>query len=186
VLLSVYERVERIRMSFVVMLRNLSLGLTITVLLPLAVYWGRAVVDFKPVLDVDVQMPKSVNIEQMNLAERADYDAQMKSYNLAYDAARKVYEQKRDLYDRNSFFIYGIIGCMVIIVGSFLSNMFLGIGFIFSGIILLIMGTLSYWNQMEALIKFLLLFVALVLIIIVSYKIERNSTIERNNAGGGA
>ena len=82
----------------------------------------------------------------------------------------KEFNDEQEKYNRNVFFIIAPIGLFALIVGLFLTYDVIGTGLMFSGILLIIYGTIIYFSEMSKWLRVLVVFIELVLLIIVSLK----------------
>ena len=82
----------------------------------------------------------------------------------------KYFNEARDIYNRNLFYINAPIGLIAIVVGLFLSYEVIGTGFMFSGILLLAYATMRYFSDMSKIFRVVVIFIELVLLIMISIK----------------
>lgn len=84
---------------------------------------------------------------------------------LQYDAARVP-------YDRNTFILFSILGLATILVGLGVKSfpMAVGRGLMYGGIVTMFIGTTSYWNAMDDLLRFAVSAVVLAVLVVVGVR----------------
>jgi len=82
--------------------------------------------------------------------------------NLEFNEASKQ-------YNRNIFIIVGIIGLLAIFFGVLWKIEFLGTGFMFGGILLLVYGTARFFGDADKLLRVIIIFAELLIVIWVGY-----------------
>ncbi len=80
------------------------------------------------------------------------------------------YEQDREVYNRNVFFILAPIGLLIIILGIYLTVDYLGAGLMFAGVITMFYATIRYFSDMSKLVRALVILVELLIIMWIAYK----------------
>lgn len=76
-----------------------------------------------------------------------------------------------DLY----FYITAVIGVIAIIIGTIIQNSYLGAGLILGGTICLLYGYIVHWSNISDTFKFISFLIALVVLIIGSFKFMKKS-----------
>jgi len=93
-----------------------------------------------------------------------------RGYCDAYYTCNKEYNDDREVYERNVFFINLIAGLIVIGISFLISVEVVSNGFIGAGVILLVYGTIRNWSNLSAIWRTLMLGVALVVLIWIGYR----------------
>ncbi len=83
---------------------------------------------------------------------------------------QRDYDQAREIYNRNVFYIVTPLGLFAILLGLFIGYEVVGSGAMFGGILLVAYGTMRYFSNMSKLMRVLVIFIELVLLIIISIK----------------
>jgi len=117
----------------------------------------------KPCLEADGQWEKYENFGEENGPKEKGYCRESKECQDAYNLA----ESKQD---KIVFIVAAIIGLIAIIASVFLHKKTVGAGIGAGGVILIIYGTLRYWQHANDLLKFVLLGIALTILVLVGYK----------------
>ena len=73
-------------------------------------------------------------------------------------------------HDKVVFIVAIIVGVLAIITGIILRAEIVGTGTLSGGILLILYGTLRYWQHADEILKFILLGITLVILIWISYK----------------
>ena len=83
----------------------------------------------------------------------------------------KNYEDARKGYERNVFIVWVVLGIVLILLSVFIAHMgAISLGFSLGGVIALIVGTMSYWSDMDAWIRVVVLGVALIALIVLGIR----------------
>ena len=83
----------------------------------------------------------------------------------------KEYRAVREVYDRNVFIILTVLGIISLIAGmTVISVDAVANGFLFGGILSIIIGAIRYWSAMDDYLRFIISGVALALLVWVGYK----------------
>ncbi|MFH1590813.1 MAG: hypothetical protein ABIC95_02705 [archaeon] len=91
--------------------------------------------------------------------------------NPAWEACQQAYDDARELYNRNVFFISIIIGLIVLIIGWVAIKLeSVGSGLMGGGTITVIYGTIRYWGDLSDVFRFLILGLALGVLIYLGYR----------------
>lgn len=78
----------------------------------------------------------------------------------------KQYDDARKGYERNVFMIWVALGIILILLSVFIAHMgAISLGFSLGGVVSLVVGTMSYWSDMDAWIRVIVLGIALVALI---------------------
>ncbi|HLC46580.1 MAG TPA: hypothetical protein VJI75_02455 [Candidatus Nanoarchaeia archaeon] len=128
---------------------------------------------FNPALDQDMQ-----NCSMNRGIPRIKYDERGCSLNMTCDMCQKGFDAAQKSHQRIVFVVAGIIGVIAIIIGAMLFSVeAVGAGLMGGGIVSLIYGNIVYWQNLDNLMKFLILLAALVIVIYVGVIInqQRNS-----------
>lgn len=156
-------------------LKNLALALGIVILLPLTVYYGVQVIKPHPSWEFATQAPARDDFKEHDEWRRAR-DSYDKEYKEAYDSYTK---EKLHVYNWTYFCIAAIIGLVCIVAGVFMNIDFLGLGFIFGGLITLVTAFFHSWGLFNDIIKFFSLLGAIGLLIALAYIL-----LHREKSGG--
>lgn len=83
----------------------------------------------------------------------------------------KNFQTSRELYNRNVFVVLVIAGVFALAVGLFIKTATaVSTGFIFGGVVSLIVGTIRYWSDMQEYLRFIILGIALIILVLVGYR----------------
>ncbi len=83
----------------------------------------------------------------------------------------KEYRAVKDVYERNVFVVLTILGVLSLLVGIYLITVeAVANGFLFGGILSIVIGSMRYWSAMDDYLRFIISGVALVVLIYVGYK----------------
>jgi|GEM_PF-2861062 len=139
-----------------VTIRNVSIGLGILILLPLAVNVG-----------IDLVNPLPDREQFTTTMPKTRYSSKEESVinQEAYDAAIQTYR-------KNYFYISTVFGLASIVIGTFISVPFLGTGFILGGVVCLTFGYVMYWNMIHKAIKFISLLLAIAFLVFMGYRLS--------------
>jgi hypothetical protein len=80
------------------------------------------------------------------------------------------YDNSREIYNRNVFFVSLIIGIIAIVVSVLLSLEFVSAGFMSGGVLLIVYGTIRYWGSLSDVLRTLMLGFALIVLVWIGYK----------------
>ncbi len=83
---------------------------------------------------------------------------------------RGEFDNARDIYERNVFFVNMIIGISVFIVGFFLAIEAVSSGLMGGGVIMIFYGTIRYWGNLSDIWRTLILGISLAILIWLGYK----------------
>ena len=83
---------------------------------------------------------------------------------------QKEFQDATSLYNRNVFFASLVAGGISLIVGFLLAVETVGNGLMVGGIILMIVGTVRYWNDLSNPWKFIILGIVLTILVLLGYK----------------
>jgi hypothetical protein len=101
---------------------------------------------------------------------RFDYDSDGCQVYKECDFCSKDYEEARDVYNRNVFFIFAILSLAIIVAGVYLKTDYIGAGLMFGGVITLFYSTIRYMSSMDKMLRALVILMDLIIIIWISYK----------------
>lgn len=189
---------------FFELLRSIVLGVAITILYPLMVYYVIQVVHPQPKYVYETSSDQLEQLRmQMRRLERSKetilalpgqkdlsvlknieselntLDAQLVSIEQATEQKRKeqdaLYQEQMQPYEKTFFMVSSIAGLLALLIGAFSGIPFLGFGFIMSGVFTLTMGYVSYWGRLHDILKFISLLGAIVLIIAISFYMMRKN-----------
>ena len=83
----------------------------------------------------------------------------------------KEYDEVRKGYERNVFMLWVAFGIVLILLSVFIAHMgAISLGFSLGGVISLIVGAMSYWSDMDAWLRVIVLGIALVALIVLGIK----------------
>lgn len=84
---------------------------------------------------------------------------------------QKEYDEMRKGYERNVFMVWVALGIILILLSVFIAEMgAISLGFSLGGVVSLIVGTMTYWSDMDAWIRVIVLGVALVALIVLGIR----------------
>jgi len=86
------------------------------------------------------------------------------------DYCNKEYQEARNMYNRNLFFLIAPIALLFIIGGLYWKTEVIGTGFMFSGILLLIYATMRYFSDMSKVLRVVVIGIELLLLLFISKK----------------
>jgi len=89
------------------------------------------------------------------------------------DQGRRCYDQYeliRSRHDKIVFIVSLIIGMLLVILGIILKKETASTGILSGGVLLILYGAIRYWTHADKILKFILLGIALVILIWISYK----------------
>lgn len=90
--------------------------------------------------------------------------------DIAYQC-NKDFQVVRDVYNRNVFVILTILGILSLLAGIYIISVdAVTNGFLFGGILSIIIGAIRYWSAMDDYLRFIISGIALILLIWVGYK----------------
>jgi VIT1/CCC1 family predicted Fe2+/Mn2+ transporter len=97
------------------------------------------------------------------------------------DLCNKDYEAANKEYTNVVFIITAIFGIAAIFFGVYYKTEFIGVGFMFSGIILMFIGTMQNFDSLNRFLKPVVLLVELLLVLFIAYKkiLNRDKTTYR-------
>ena len=135
-------------------IRNISIGIAVMLLLPPITFVGTRLIIKEP------SYPSSYDKGE-NYYKSEEYKTELASYQ----------KGKKD-FNKYFFYVSSVVGLMAIIAGAFVVPIpFLGMGFILGGTFCLISGYFFYWDSLNDIFKFISLLVALLILIISSFKL---------------
>ncbi len=156
--------------------------LTIAISLVFVFFVGYGIETFSPSPEYDNFCPDNL-YELKSEKVCLEYGGEWEKYekldqeNLPKEGYCKESEECQNAYslaeskqDKIVFVVTAIIGLIAIITSVFLHKKTVGIGIGAGGVLLIIYGTLRYWQHANNLLKFVLLGVALTILILVGYK----------------
>lgn len=189
---------------FFELLRSVVLGVAVTILYPLMIYYVIQVIHPQPQYTYEgssdqleplkMQMRRLERSKETILAlpgvkdfsvlkniesELNTLDAQLVSIEQASEQKRKeneaAYQDLMKPYERTFFIVSSLAGLLALLLGAFTQIPFLGFGFIMSGVFTLTMGYVSYWGRLHDILKFISLLGAILLIIAISFYMMRRT-----------
>ncbi len=84
-----------------------------------------------------------------------------------------VYKLEQKKFAKYYFYVTTVVGIAAIAAGIVSPLPFLGMGFILGGVFCITAGYFRYWDELNDLIKFISLLIALVLLVVSSFKFIR-------------
>lgn len=85
------------------------------------------------------------------------------------DVCGVEFEDAREIYNRNVFFIITPVGILFIILGIFWSIEFMGTGFMFGGIFSIFYSTARYFGDMSKILRVIVIGIYLLIILLLGY-----------------
>jgi hypothetical protein len=82
----------------------------------------------------------------------------------------KEFDDARQKYNRNIFFILLPLGLLIIILGIYLAVDYLGAGLMFAGLIVMFYATLRYFSDMSKILRAVVILIELLVILWIGYK----------------
>ena len=134
-------------------IRNIAIGIAVIILLPLILHVGVRLV-----------------VNEPSYPKLSGYAHESKEYQIML----QEYDSELKIYTKHYFYIATVVGIIAIIAGLITPIPFLGMGFILGGVACLTHGYVIYWDKIHDLVKFISLLLALILLILSSYKVARN------------
>ncbi len=86
------------------------------------------------------------------------------------DYCNKKFEQASSKYENALFLILAPLGAIAILLGVSYKIDFIGSGFMFSGIILMFLGTVQNFDSLNKFLKVIVIFMELLLVLFIAYK----------------
>ena len=100
-----------------------------------------------------------------------DGTSQPQPYCDPYFTCQKQFEDRDTVYNRNVFIIWVIVGLVSLLAGlQIAASAPVSSGLVFGGVVAFIVGTTTYWRDMDEYLRFIILGLALVLLIYVGYR----------------
>ncbi len=87
-----------------------------------------------------------------------------------YYKCQKEFDAARKPYERNVFVISMVIGILTILVSLFLPLESVSSGFMAGGVIVLIVGVIRYWNDLNEVLRFVILGIVLAILVWIGYR----------------
>jgi hypothetical protein len=140
-------------------MKQVAVFLGITVLLPLAVWYGTGV--FCP-------PPEGYSRHEHEIEEQvreAKDDAEKMKLRDEKEKLTKEREAAERVHYRDMFYVAYPVGILALVVGIFFPVQAVGSGLMFGGLVSLAVGCYSYWDKMGYWMRFISLIVALALVI---------------------
>lgn len=104
-----------------------------------------------------------------------DYDAQGCQVFKECDMCSVNYNDAREKFNRNVFLIAAPLGLIAVIVGLLILLDFIGVGFMFGGILTLIIATGQYFSDMSRQMRFIVILIEFALLLYIAYKKVRKT-----------
>ncbi len=82
-----------------------------------------------------------------------------------FQEEQKVYDNARNIYNRNVFIVLVVLGVISLALGMFLANEILVLGLSWGGVLSLVIASIRYWSQADNLVRVLILGFALAVLI---------------------
>jgi len=101
---------------------------------------------------------------------RFDYETDGCQIYRECDYCSRDYEDQREVYNRNVFFIFAILSLAIIVAGIYLKTDYIGAGLMFGGLITLFYSTIRYISSMSKMLRALVILIDLLVIVWISYK----------------
>lgn len=86
------------------------------------------------------------------------------------DYCNKEYQDVKEKYNRNLFFILAPIGLILVILGLYFKTDYMGAGLMFAGLIVLFYGTIRAFPDLSKLWRSLVILIELIIIMWIGYK----------------
>ncbi len=86
------------------------------------------------------------------------------------DYCNKNFEDAKKPYNRTVFIIHILAGVILILIGIYIKLEFVGTGFIYGGILNLLVGVIRYFSDMSPIIRFITVLIALIIVVYVAFK----------------
>lgn len=103
-----------------------------------------------------------------------DYDNKGCESSLTCDFCQKEYDDANKKYTRTVFIVSGIMGIIAIAVGALIFNIeAIGAGLMGGGVLALIYGNIRYWQNLNNVMKVIILALALVALIYIGILLNR-------------
>lgn len=160
-------------MDFFTHVRLIAVMGVIATLVPTTTYWGFRVIQHEPEGPEHVWEP-SKN-DKMTKEELAAFKEKQKKYE-EYQKKYAEYRVVRERWDRNYFYYNVVVGLIAVSVGMFMPYGSLGTGFLMGGATVLTMGYWIHWTQLDDLIKFISLLLALFLVVFSAIRMLKKQT----------
>jgi len=86
------------------------------------------------------------------------------------DFCNNEYQDAKEKYNRNLFFIIAPIGLILVILGLYFKTDYMGAGLMFAGLIVLFYGTIRAFSDLSKIWRALVILVELIIIMWIGYK----------------
>ncbi|QQR54461.1 hypothetical protein IPG41_04640 [Candidatus Peregrinibacteria bacterium] len=156
-----------------------KLALSLALVLLINVFFNVGLETFYPAPKYDTYCPASlfqVTYETEAACTEAGGDwyaansggAMCDFYKSCYDE----YEKVSQVYNRNAFIVLTSLGVLTLFLGLFIPKIPMAVmnGFLYGGIVSVLIGTMRYWTLMEDYLRFIVSGVALLILIVVGVK----------------
>lgn len=135
-------------------MKDFLIGLTITLMLPFVVYYGA--ISFSPAAGYHNQS-KEAFFQRL--------EATLQGKKLDQSSSEAEYAAGKKTFNKHLFYIAVPAGVLAIVAGLLFSLPGIGSGLMFGGLITLVYGYFTYWEDLPVKIKFISLLVGLILLI---------------------
>lgn len=143
------------KMAMLETVRNASIGIAVMILLPTITYVGTRLLIKEP------SYPSHVGQDSEKYYKSEEYKIKMADY-----------QNRKENFSKYYFYVSSVVGLLTIIAGAFVVPIpFLGMGFILGGTFCLMSGYFWYWDELDDIFKFISLIIALLILIISSFKL---------------
>lgn len=122
----------------------------------------------------EIKLPNKASVDCERKGGFVEFDYNEKGCqipeSLRCNTCNKEFNDKQKVYNRDVFFISAPIGLIAIFLGVIWAIDFLGSGFMFAGIAVLVFGTTKYFGDMSKWVRVFTIFLELILLIWIGYK----------------
>lgn len=109
--------------------------------------------------------------EYMTRAVAIPMSEEFQEYCNPFHTCSAVFETAEDFYERNVFVVLVIAGFIALGIGLQMSAVAaISSGFVWGGVLSLLIGTIRYWSGMQDYLRFIILGVVLVILIFLGYR----------------
>ena len=100
----------------------------------------------------------------------ADYNKEAQKFDEKQQACSKAFEGVKAVYDGNVFIVLVVIGVLAVLLGIYTKVEAVSTGFLFGGILSVIIGSIRNWSHLTDVWKFILLGLVLAMLVWIGLK----------------
>ncbi len=144
-----------------------------------------------PVLEKDANCTYSIPASEQDCYGQEgiptyDYDEQGCRIFKECSFCNLQYEDARERYSNTLLFILAPLGALAIILGVYYKIEFIGTGFMFAGIIIMLLSTVQNFDNLNEYVRMIVVFLELMLVLFIAYKKVLPDSNKKKGAGNSA